>query len=189
MDKSKQLTLFDCARKRCRTSSGSDSGKCDDVVVHVTDSADEDSDSEESNTSCWAVQTLDRGEPGDHLEQMEQMETQADIQESQDVIDCTVHGSPYILHSSPDVVSESGISDEHESVAIQTPDSDSRCSNAASILQHIQHKPCSDPTDIAQGPPFPPVQPVGIKFPKTTFGNRTRSFNPAWYKRYEWLLH
>ena len=34
---------------------------------------------------------------------------------------------------------------------------------------------------------FPLVQPVGIKLPKTTLGNRTRSFNPVWYKSYEWL--
>ena len=36
---------------------------------------------------------------------------------------------------------------------------------------------------------FPLVQPVGIKLPKTTLGNRTRSFNPVWYKSYDWLKY
>ena len=40
---------------------------------------------------------------------------------------------------------------------------------------------------LLQTPAFPPVQPVNIQFPKTTIGNRTRSFNPAWYGTYEWL--
>ena len=83
----------------------------------------------------------------------------------------------------------------YEAATIQSnePTTDISCSNAASVLQntqpiHTQHKPSSsEPTDIAPGPAFSPVQPVGIKLPKTTFGNRTRSFNPVWYKNYEWL--
>ena len=94
------------------------------------------------------------------------METQA--QDSHDVIDCTMHGSPLVLHNSdsnPDVISETEISDEqtYEAAAIQPnePTTDISCSNAASVLQstqptHTQHKPCSEPTDIAPGPAFPP---------------------------------
>ena len=42
-------------------------------------------------------------------------------------------------------------------------------------------------SDIAQGPAFPPVQPKYIRFPTTTYSNRARSFNPAWYDLYDWL--
>ena len=66
----------------------------------------------------------------------------------------------------------------------------SSCSDATLVL-HGQHEgnnaPSVGPTDIAQSPAFPPVQPVNIQFPKTAFGNRTRSFNPGWYGSYEWL--
>ena len=46
------------------------------------------------------------------------------------------------------------------------------------------------PADVAQSPAFPPVQPVYVQFPKImVFGNRSRSFNPAWYGNYEWLVY
>ena len=35
MDKSTQLTLFDCARKRCKTSCATDSETIDNVVVDL----------------------------------------------------------------------------------------------------------------------------------------------------------
>ena len=161
MDKSTQLTLFDCARKRHKTSCATDSETINNVVVDL----DSESELQVSNTA--------------DLEQIElEMETQA--QESHDVIDCTMHGSPLVLHStdsSPDVISESEISDEqmNEAAAIQPnePTTDISCStsNAALVLQntqptHTQHKPCSEPIDIAPGPAFSPVQPVGIKLPK-----------------------
>ena len=43
--------------------------------------------------------------------------------------------------------------------------------------------------DIAQTPAFPPTHPVNMKFPTTTFGNTSRSFNPVWYDRFDWLEH
>ena len=89
MDKSTQLTLFDCARKQRKTSYATDFETIDNVVVDL----DSESESQVSNTT--------------DLEQIElEMETQA--QESHDVIDCTMHGSPLILHSTdsnPDVIS------------------------------------------------------------------------------------
>ena len=45
----------------------------------------------------------------------------------------------------------------------------------------------SQPSDIAQTPAFPPVRPVNIKFPTTMFGNTSRTFNPIWYDRFDWL--
>ena len=52
--------------------------------------------------------------------------------------------------------------------------------------------PCSEgshsssPTDVAVGPHQFPVQPVG-NFPLRTYGNKKRSFNSKWYKKYPWL--
>ena len=45
----------------------------------------------------------------------------------------------------------------------------------------------SQPNDIAQTPTFPPVRPAHIKFPATTYGMYSRSFNPQWYERFHWL--
>ena len=45
----------------------------------------------------------------------------------------------------------------------------------------------SQPSDIAQISAFPPVRPVNIKFPTTPFGNTSRTFNPIWYDRFDWL--
>ena len=42
------------------------------------------------------------------------------------------------------------------------------------------------PDDIASTP-FPPVQPVNIKYPSTVISGKPRSFNPAWYSVYPWL--
>ena len=78
MDKSTQLTLFDCARKRRRTSCATDSETIDNVVVNL----DSESESQVSNTA--------------DLEQIElEMETQA--QESHDVIECTMHDYCIVL--------------------------------------------------------------------------------------------
>lgn len=41
--------------------------------------------------------------------------------------------------------------------------------------------------DIASGVHDNPVQPRHHKFPATKFGNRFRSFNPAWFNTYPWL--
>lgn len=41
--------------------------------------------------------------------------------------------------------------------------------------------------DIALSTEFPPIQPTGIQFPKTTFSGKARSFNAAWYQTYPWL--
>ena len=83
------------------------------------------------------------------------------------------------MYSGPDVVNESELEiAENESVVI----SDQRmlgssCSNTISGL-HAQHESysatqtASTPADIAQAPAFPPVQPVSIQFPKTTFGKQ-----------------
>ena len=43
------------------------------------------------------------------------------------------------------------------------------------------------PSDIAQTPAFPPVRPTNARFPTTMFSNKARSFNPLWYKTYDWL--
>ena len=45
----------------------------------------------------------------------------------------------------------------------------------------------SVPNDIAQTVAFPPVRPVNVKFPATKFGSTTRTFNVAWYDKFNWL--
>ena len=73
-------------------------------------------------------------------------------------------------------------------------------SNGDSRHDHMQREDADDshsepstshvgddvPTDIADGPDQPPVQPK-IKFPTTLKGNKHRSFNSEWYKQYRWL--
>ena len=44
-----------------------------------------------------------------------------------------------------------------------------------------------DPSDIAQTPAFPPVRPSIYRFSTTMFGSKARSFNPLWFKSYDWL--
>ena len=46
-------------------------------------------------------------------------------------------------------------------------------------LQQVKH--------IAQTPAFPPVRPSINRFPTTMFGSKARSFNPLWFKSYDWL--
>jgi len=43
------------------------------------------------------------------------------------------------------------------------------------------------PSDIAHNPLCAPVRPKNIKFPTTMFSKTSRCFNPAWYKKYNWL--
>ena len=43
------------------------------------------------------------------------------------------------------------------------------------------------PSDIAQTPAFPPVRPTNTRFPTTMLTSKARSFNPLWYKSYDWL--
>ena len=97
--------------------------------------------------------------------------------------DFCMHGSP----SSVDNDTESESNAEND--VLDMPGSS--CGNATLVLHgHDQHESNSAsvcPADIAQSPAFPPVQPVNVQFPKTVFGNRSRSFNPAWYGNYEWL--
>ena len=45
----------------------------------------------------------------------------------------------------------------------------------------------SQSSDTVQTPAFPPARPVNIKFPVTTFGSTSRTFNPIWYDRFNWL--
>ena len=44
-----------------------------------------------------------------------------------------------------------------------------------------------DPSDIATTPAFPPVRPRINRFPTTMLGSKARSFNPLWFKSYDWL--
>ena len=45
------------------------------------------------------------------------------------------------------------------------------------------------PSDIASGPHKKPVQPSRLtgRFPSTLVGTKKRSFNPDWFKTYNWL--
>ena len=43
------------------------------------------------------------------------------------------------------------------------------------------------PSDIAQTPAFPPVRPTNTRFLTTTLPGKARSFNPLWFKSYDWL--
>ena len=43
------------------------------------------------------------------------------------------------------------------------------------------------PNDIAQTAAFSPVRPVNVKFYATKFGSTTRTFNVAWYDKFNWL--
>ena len=55
--------------------------------------------------------------------------------------------------------------------------SGSSCGNATLVLhgQHESNSASVCPADIVQSPAFPPEQPANVQFPKTVFGNRSRS--------------
>ena len=69
-----------------------------------------------------------------------------------------------------------------------------------SELEHLRESPAKEslivadaviavdaPGDIALGTHQSPVQPIIARFPATQFGERSRSFNPVWYKTYPWI--
>ena len=95
--------------------------------------------------------------------------------------DFCMHGSS----SSVDNDTESESNAENE--VLDMPGSS--CGNTTLVFhgQHESNSASVCPADIAPSPAFPPVQPVNVQFPKTVFGNRSRSFNPAWYGSCEWL--
>ena len=178
----KQLTLFDCAdqadqaNKRRRVNDYEESDICDDPVVCESELVrDDDDDAAADSTANLTSTTQGTGEE-------EQMIDHDSIDDSTDFC---VHGND----GSPSSVHNDIIEINHEPAMVSnTPGSS--CSDATLVL-HGQHEgnnaPSVGPIDIAQSPAFPPVQPVNIQFPKTAFGNRTRSFNPGWYGSYEWL--
>ena len=161
----KQLTFFDCANKRWRVSEPEESDICDDVVICkiIHDSDDDVS----SGSTANLTSTTDHEVRGDsHLE------LQMNDQESRDVrTDFCVHGSPSSVDNDTDRV-QVMLRMRYWTCLVA-----SSCGNATLVLhgQHESHSASVCPADIAQSPEFPPVQPVNVQFPKTVFGNRSRS--------------
>ena len=127
-----------------------------------------------------------------------------------DIIICDTDCPPGEVNSSCSNITDRNVDDTHDSddrgddigsesetaendltdelnVSVAGSSSSSCCGSATVSL--TLHKPAGNitATDIAQTPAFPPAQPANIQFPKTAFGSRSRSFNPAWYGTYEWL--
>ena len=65
---------------------------------------------------------------------------------------------------------------------VQPGNSDLPSASHSSLVDRTE-----DPSDIAQTPAFPPVRPRINRFPTTMFGSKARSFNPLWFKSYDWL--
>ena len=160
-----QLTLFDCIRrqssvqKRPRIESTDNSANC-------MTTADLEVRSTSTGSTC-SNSPLELALPGS---------IDIDTVSSPVLIDSTSNeASPIRLSSSP-------IRDDCD-VSIPFPTVSKQCghkaSNAVVLTTH--------PGDIAQSPAFLPAQPKHIRFPTTTYSNRARSFNPAWYDTYDWL--
>ena len=66
----------------------------------------------------------------------------------------------------------------------QSPSASGSPTQSAAAATQAQHD--KFPSDVAQGLLQSPVQPL-INFPSTTVGNKKRSFNSDWYKKYKWL--
>ena len=74
-----------------------------------------------------------------------------------------------------------------KSAPMNTASHDATVSEVDTATNISYSEPDRQPNDIAQTPVFPPVRPVHIKFPATTYGIYSRSFNPQWYERFHWL--
>ena len=62
----------------------------------------------------------------------------------------------------------------------------SQSSTDTAVVPSTSQQP---PSDIASGPHKKPVQPSRLigRFPSTLVGTKKRSFNPDWFKTYNWL--
>ena len=174
----KHLTLFDCTNKRWRVSEPEESDICDDAVIcEIIHDSDADVS---SGSTANLTSTTDHEVRGDSHLELPAMNDQV----SGDVrTDFCVHGSPSSVDN--DTKSESNAENE----VLDIPGSS--YGNTTLVLhgQYESNSASVCPADIAQSPAFPPVQPVNVQFLKMVFGNRSRSFNPAWYGNYEWLVY
>ena len=84
---------------------------------------------------------------------------------------------------------DSQASEDHEGIAdelLLSSSSSTACDTTENVVANSS-LPSVGPSDIAQTPAFPPVRPTNARFPTTMFFNKARSFNPLWYKKYNWL--
>ena len=66
-------------------------------------------------------------------------------------------------------------------------DHDDVSATATPTLQGSSSACSGPPSDIALTSGSSPVQPTRISFPVTVLTNKKRSFNPEWYRQYNWL--